>query len=117
MGVEWDVERLRRVPQTYPAGGFHSEGIEALFYDGLPWIVRVHGGGGTAFDSWVRLGNERGYAASGMDLCGCVPEPQPATAGPERIRRKFAFSPTAICKVEKRWLGSRDRDLRRVSSG
>jgi len=141
MGVEWDVERLRRVPQTYPAGGFHSEGIEALFYDGLPWrgeptriftwlgmpdleegercpgIVLVHGGGGTAFDSWVRLWNERGYAAIGMDLCGCVPEPQPATAGPERIRRKFAFSPTAICKVEKRWLGSRDRDLRRVSSG
>ena len=33
----------------------------------------VHGGGGTAFDRWVRLWGDRGYAAIAMDLCGCVP--------------------------------------------
>jgi dienelactone hydrolase len=36
-------------------------------------MVLVHGGGGTAFDRWVRLWNQRGYAAISMDLCGCVP--------------------------------------------
>ena len=36
-------------------------------------MVLVHGGGGTAFDVWVRLWNSRGYAAIAMDLCGCVP--------------------------------------------
>ena len=32
--------------------------------------VLVHGGGGTAFDAWVRLWNDRGYAAIAMDLAG-----------------------------------------------
>jgi dienelactone hydrolase len=39
----------------------------------FPAMVLIHGGGGTAFDSWVRLWNSRGYAAIAMDLCGCVP--------------------------------------------
>jgi dienelactone hydrolase len=39
----------------------------------VPAMVLVHGGGGTAFDAWVRLWNSRGYAAIAMDLCGCVP--------------------------------------------
>jgi dienelactone hydrolase len=39
----------------------------------LPAMVLVHGGGGTAFDTWVRLWNQRGYAAIAMDTCGCVP--------------------------------------------
>ena len=37
-------------------------------------IVLVHGGGGTAFDVWVRLWTSRGYAAIAMDTCGCVPK-------------------------------------------
>ena len=36
-------------------------------------MVLIHGGGGTAFDRWVKLWNSRGYAAIAMDLCGCVP--------------------------------------------
>jgi dienelactone hydrolase len=40
----------------------------------LPAVVLIHGGGGTAFDRWVRLWNSRGYAAIAMDLCGCVPK-------------------------------------------
>jgi dienelactone hydrolase len=85
-------------PKTQPAEGFSAEGVEAVFYDGLPWkgkptrvfawigvpklkpgekapgIVLVHGGGGTAFDAWVRLWVGRGYAAIAMDTCGAVPK-------------------------------------------
>lgn len=39
----------------------------------LPAMVLVHGGGGTAYESWVRLWNARGYAAIAMDTTGCVP--------------------------------------------
>lgn len=39
----------------------------------LPGIVLVHGGGGTAFESWVRLWNARGYAAIAMDNVGNIP--------------------------------------------
>lgn len=83
-------------PNTYPAPGFESPGVKALFYDGLPWkgkptrvfawygapqteagkkapaMVLVHGGGGTAFAEWVQLWVQRGYAALAMDTCGCV---------------------------------------------
>ena len=38
-----------------------------------PAMVLVHGGEGTAFANWVRLWNERGYAAIAMDTCGAVP--------------------------------------------
>lgn len=87
-----------KVPNIYPAPGFEAEGVKSLFYDGLPYdgmetrvfawygvpeaksdekfpaMVLVHGGGGTAFDEWVRLWNRRGYAAIAMDLCGCIPK-------------------------------------------
>jgi pimeloyl-ACP methyl ester carboxylesterase len=36
-------------------------------------MVLVHGGGGTAFASWVKLWTSRGYAAIAMDTCGAVP--------------------------------------------
>jgi dienelactone hydrolase len=39
----------------------------------LPAMVLIHGGGGTAFDRWVKVWNDRGYAAIAMDLCGCLP--------------------------------------------
>lgn len=38
-----------------------------------PAMVLIHGGGGTAFDRWVKVWNQRGYAAIAMDLCGCIP--------------------------------------------
>ena len=38
-----------------------------------PGIVLVHGGGGTAFAEWVRLWNQRGFAAIAMDLNGQLP--------------------------------------------
>jgi len=94
----WDMDRLAIPPETFPAEGFHAEGVKALFYEGLPfqgkptrvfaWLgmpkeaaqgrvpgmVLVHGGGGTAFAEWVRLWNERGYAAIAMDTCGSTPD-------------------------------------------
>lgn len=95
--VTWDLAALSKPPQTYPAPGFEAKGVKALFYDGLPykgkptrvfaWVglpekiapgqkvpgmVLVHGGGGTAFDDWVRMWTARGYAAISMDTCGCT---------------------------------------------
>jgi dienelactone hydrolase len=96
-GTMTATAEMLRVPQTWPAPGFHSEGLEAVFFEGPPWkgkptrvfawiglpalkpeqkapaIVLVHGGGGTAFDTWVRLWVSRGYAAIAMDTCGNVP--------------------------------------------
>lgn len=94
--LPWDLAVLGSPPATYPAPGFEEEGVKALFYEGQacagkptrvfawygvpaggaakhPAMVLVHGGGGAAFANWVRLWNERGYAAIAMDTCGCVP--------------------------------------------
>ncbi|MDG3003181.1 alpha/beta hydrolase family protein [Paludisphaera mucosa] len=84
-------------PKARPAEGFQADGMSAVFYEGMPWkgkrtevfawvgvpalkpgekapgIVLVHGGGGTAFEAWVRLWTGRGYAAIAMDTCGTVP--------------------------------------------
>jgi dienelactone hydrolase len=94
---QWDLNALGQAPRTYPAPGLEVPDVRSLFYDGpqfegkptrvfayyaapkakpgerLPAMVLVHGGGGTAFDRWVRLWNSRGYAAIAMDLCGCIP--------------------------------------------
>ena len=39
----------------------------------VPGIVLVHGGGGHAFPGWVRMWNDRGYAAVAMDNTGYFP--------------------------------------------
>ena len=39
-----------------------------------PAMVLVHGGGGTAFSSWVKIWNDRGYAAIALDTCGKIPQ-------------------------------------------
>lgn len=39
----------------------------------VPALILIHGGGGTAFESWVKLWVDRGYAAIAMDTCGCLP--------------------------------------------
>lgn len=96
-GPQWDLSTLSNAPKTYPAPEITAEGVQSLYYDGpafqgkptrvfaflglpkldpgakAPGMVLVHGGGGTAFDRWVRLWNSRGYAAIAMDLCGCLP--------------------------------------------
>jgi len=84
------------VPATYPQASRDLGNIKAVFYDGLeykgkptrvyayigipksdkpvPAMVLVHGGGGTAFHKWVKMWNDRGYAAISMDLEGRMPE-------------------------------------------
>ena len=98
--VKFDLERLAVVPKTSPAEGINAEGVQSFFYEGatyhgqptkvfawfgmppadpaqpnrkVPAMVLIHGGGGTAFDRWVKVWTARGYAAIAMDLCGCVP--------------------------------------------
>ncbi len=82
----------------YEAESSYS-GIDAIIYDGdvykgrqarhfayiglpdgaseenpVPAVVCVHGGGGTAYDTWVKKWNEKGYAAIAMDLNGRIPD-------------------------------------------
>ena len=38
-----------------------------------PGVVLVHGGGGTAFPDWVKMWNEKGYAAIAIDTEGRIP--------------------------------------------
>lgn len=94
--IPWDLSRLFEAPYFFEAPEHNADGVRAVFYDGLSWkgsptrvfayysipevtaghrlpaMVLVHGGGGTAFPSWVRLWASRGYAAIAMDTCGCV---------------------------------------------
>ncbi len=94
----WDLDRLYQAPSWERAEKAAQPGLKALLYNALPvegkrvqafayygvpkgeapaggWpaVVCVHGGGGTAFDEWVRKWNQRGYAAISMDLEGHYP--------------------------------------------
>jgi len=132
--VVWPPDRLHSPPATFPATGFAAPGVRALFYEGVPYrgrptrvfawlglpevapdatcpgMVLLHGGGGTAFDEWVRLWVARGYAAIAMDLCGCVPaQPEAQHAGPHERHEHggppgwdASFSQTAE-PVEDQW--------------
>jgi len=55
---------------------FYGVPAEAKVHS-VPAVVLVHGGGGTAYESWVRLWNAHGYAAIAFDTCGCYPSPAP----------------------------------------
>lgn len=97
----FDLKELAKTPNVFPSPNYQVEGVKGFFYQGLdykgrptrvfayygipanpagdpnqkyPAMVLIHGGGGTAFDRWVKLWNARGYAAIAMDLCGCVPD-------------------------------------------
>lgn len=48
----------------------------------VPGIVLLHGGGGTAFESWVQLWVDRGYAAIAIDHFGNLPLPADADPRP-----------------------------------
>jgi len=93
----WTRDLFDQIPTVHETADYNEPGVKALFYDTLDWqgkptrsfawlgmpalkpgqtcpgIVLVHGGGGTAFDYWVRLWNSRGYAAIAMDTCGSLP--------------------------------------------
>ena len=95
----WDMKTLGAAPKLTALTQPQSKSVEikSIFFDSVPfkgkptrvfaWLgipkakpgeklpamVLVHGGGGTAFEEWVRLWTERGYVAIAMDTCGNVP--------------------------------------------
>ena len=96
-GMPWDLNLLTNAPKWTVLERPRSDGVKAITYSGAPfrgkpttvfaWLgmpkvkagekvpamVLIHGGGGTAFDEWVRLWVDRGYAAIALDTCGQVP--------------------------------------------
>ena len=94
--VPWDIKALSAAPRMFDAPEHSEHDVKAVFYEGLPWkgkptrvfayygipktdgktkvpaMVLVHGGGGSAYISWVRLWVSRGYAAIAMDTCGSI---------------------------------------------
>lgn len=97
--IPWNLEKFRNAPDYFPAKGFGDycpDGINAIFFEGpeykgndtqlfaylgipedlsdkIPAMVLIHGGGGTADPDWVKLWNDRGYAAISIDTTGSVP--------------------------------------------
>ena len=94
--IRFDLEAMGKPPAVFPANDLQVDGVKSFFFEGapfkgkptrvfayygvpaksdekLPAMVLIHGGGGSAFDRWVKVWNARGYAAIAMDLCGCVP--------------------------------------------
>jgi dienelactone hydrolase len=93
----WDMRTLSDAPKwtalerpksdvakaiTFTGMPFRSKATRVFAWLGVPKVkagekvpamVLIHGGGGTAFDEWVRLWVNRGYAAIAMDTCGQVP--------------------------------------------
>lgn len=93
----WDISALRQTPNvtdhgttdngmrkiTYANEPYRGRGTSVFAYISLPkvsaWerdgkvpaMVLIHGGGGQAFECWVRMWNDAGYAAIAMDLGGC----------------------------------------------
>ena len=112
--VDFPIEACSTIPKTYPADEYSCPGVEALYFEnepykgnptrvfawmGMPYLkegqtcpamVLIHGGGGTAFDEWVRIWNQRGYAAIAIDSCGARPDlPEALHSGPH-IRDEFS---------------------------
>ncbi|MCM2373946.1 alpha/beta hydrolase family protein [Aporhodopirellula aestuarii] len=94
----WELDQLTKVPKWEKTDKAAKEGMTGILFssisyrgnpvqvfayysapkgtapaEGWPAVVCIHGGGGTAFDEWVNLWNEHGYAAISMDLEGHLP--------------------------------------------
>jgi dienelactone hydrolase len=104
----WDLQSLAAPPEVFSAPQIPSsdERIRPLFFAGpsyrgkptrvfawigvpkldagakAPGIVLLHGAGGTAFESWVKLWVDRGYAAIALDHFGTLPLPEDAKPRP-----------------------------------
>lgn len=56
----------------------------------VPAVVLVHGGGGHAYAEWVKIWNDRGYAALALDLRGFLPASnQKGLVGKEEQRDEY----------------------------
>lgn len=89
--------KVTYIPSYDPKPETGWQGVRACWYEGAPYqgkptkvfayigypegkkeqrvpaVVLVHGGGGHAYAHWIKLWNERGYAAIAMDTTGFVP--------------------------------------------
>jgi len=106
----WDTGKLFTAPAYRQSAKAKKDGLKALLYSGLtyrgkptevfayygapkgkppksgwPAVVCIHGGGGSAFDAWVKEWNGHGYAAISMDLEGHYPIRKAGT-GSKRAR-------------------------------
>jgi len=99
--IQWPETWTETAPEAWRAPELDAEGVEAFFYEGAPYrgrptrvfayvgmprtapgetapaMVLVPGGGASALAKWVRLWNDKGYAAVCMDVCGCTPGANP----------------------------------------
>lgn len=95
-------------PAVHPVPEKNVGEIQAIFFDTLdyegkptrafaylgipksdtpvPAMVLVHGGGGKAFHEWVKIWNDRGYAAISMSLEGHMPDAK----GAGKLRHEFS---------------------------
>ncbi|MDW5290135.1 alpha/beta hydrolase family protein [Formosa sp. PL04] len=117
-----------QVPEVYWEPSKDKGDIKALFYETLPYkgkstrafaylgipksdkpvpaMVLVHGGGGKAFYEWVKIWNDRGYAAISMSLEGHMPDTNGDGklshdySGPSRVGR---FDDVDL-PIEEQWM-------------
>ena len=97
----WPQDELLRTPRTFSAAQYTEQqvpGVRSLLFESVPFrgkptrvfayysappgqpptggwpaIVIAHGGGGTAYPDYVKMWNDRGYAAIAMDFYGKLP--------------------------------------------
>ena len=111
-------------------------GIKALFYEGreylgkptrvfayygtpehapgerVPAIVLVHGGGGTAYDVWIKQWNARGYAAIAIDTTGRFPGDD-GRGRSYREGMRVDYAPRTR-REEGEWISGPDNDEARI---
>ena len=106
----WDLALLNQVPKWQKTDTAAQPGMTGILYESLPlsgnavevfayysapegpvpeggWpaVVCVHGGGGTAFNEWIKKWNDHGFAAISMDLEGHFPIRKPGESKGPRI--------------------------------
>lgn len=93
--IKETVPKVKFIEEYQPDGEF--SGIDAITYESVPYnnmrtkifaylgipkatngeklpaVVLIHGGGGHAYACWVKMWNDRGYAAIAMDTTGYMP--------------------------------------------
>jgi dienelactone hydrolase len=123
----WDLQALASPPEVFPAPEIPSsdDRIRSLFFAGptyrsqptrvfawlgvpklaesakAPGIVLLHGAGGTAFESWVKLWVDRGYAAIAIDHWGTLPLPVDAKPRPRNPAGGPAGGSAAFAQLDE----------------
>ena len=109
--------KIYEAPEIHWEPTMNQGDIKALFYETLsykgkptrafayigipksdkpvPAMVLVHGGGGKAFYEWVKLWNDRGYAAISMSLEGHMPD----SIGKGKLRHDYS-GPTRVGRFD-----------------